>query len=573
LFMSQVIADRRLAVFIVVAVLYCGILCLNSAAHAQQIPPWTKDQIIRMLKGDVSPKHVETLARERGVDFQVTPEVESELRQAGLARGDDPEALDGMVAILRGLAPTPDIEKLLVPATLNQKASDVFNAKFITTKGDFVVQVTRIWSPLGADRFYNLVKNKFFTDVIFYRVVPGFMVQFGINGNPKIAAAWRHATILDDPVVKSNKRGTLTFATHGTNSRSTQLFVNLGDNSGLDRLGNSPFGEVVEGMEVIDKLYSDYGEQAAMLQDQIESQGNDFLKTRFPNLDSIKSATILPGAPATQIGTFSTPTVGTVKEKLKDGLKYVWIPPGTFLMGCWLDNECIYQEKPIHRVTLTKGFWIGQTPVTVGAYKRFARSAGKAMPPEPNILGRALNSGWSDDAMPIVDVAWDEARDYCTWAGGRLPTETEWEYAARGGSTEPRYGPLDEVAWYADNSGRQRLDSAQILKDDSKNYGQRLKDNGNGMHEVAQKRPNGFGLFDTLGNVWEWVNDWFDGNYYQNSPSQDPSGPSSGTQRVLRGGSWGTDPRSVRVSFRVGSDPGVRGGAFGFRCVGEVVVP
>jgi formylglycine-generating enzyme required for sulfatase activity len=269
-----------------------------------------------------------------------------------------------------------------------------------------------------------------------------------------------------------------------------------------------------------------------------------------------------------------TVSAAATRENPKDGLKYVWIPPGTFMMGCSPgDTECKDEEKPLHRVRLTKGFSIGQTPVAVGAYKRFARSAGKTMPPEPNNLGRPLNSGWSNDAMPIVSVTWDEAQDYCTWAGGRLPSEAEWEYAARGGSTEARYGPLDEVAWFADNSGQQRLDSAEMLKDDEKNFGQRLKDNGNGMHEVALKRPNGFGLFDTLGNVDEWVNDWYDENYYQNSPSQDPPGPSSGALRVLRGGPWYDRPGYVRVSFRFAGRPGEPSYGAGFRCAGEVGIP
>ena len=179
------------------------------------------------------------------------------------------------------------------------------------------------------------------------------------------------------------------------------------------------------------------------------------------------------------------------------------------------------------------------------------------MPPEPDLQGRPLNPGWGDEAMPIVDVTWDDAQAYCTWAGGRLPTEAEWEYAARAGSTAARYGDLDEIAWYADNSGRQRLDSERILKEDQANYVKRLDENGNDMHEVGQKRANGFGLYDMLGNVWEWVNDWYDEKYYQNSPSQDPAGPTSGQERVLRGGSWDGYPSLVRVSSRTRYGPGV----------------
>jgi serine/threonine-protein kinase len=258
----------------------------------------------------------------------------------------------------------------------------------------------------------------------------------------------------------------------------------------------------------------------------------------------------------------------------KDGLKYVWITPATFMMGCSPgDTECADDEKPPHQVTITKGFWLGQTEVTVGAYKRFAGARGRRMPPEPDLNGRPLNPGWGNEAMPIVDVTWDDAQAYCSWAGGRLPTEAEWEYAARGGSTAARYGDLDKIAWYADNSGRERLDSDRILEKDFANYGKRLKENGNGMHEVAQKPGNGFELYDALGNVLEWVNDWYNENYYGNSPSQDPAGPTSGTQRVLRGGSWLVSSGTARVSDRVRNSPADRYNHDGFRCVGEVAGP
>ncbi|MGB9485980.1 MAG: SUMF1/EgtB/PvdO family nonheme iron enzyme, partial [Terriglobia bacterium] len=235
------------------------------------------------------------------------------------------------------------------------------------------------------------------------------------------------------------------------------------------------------------------------------------------------------------------PTPGAARVNPKDGLKYVWIRPGTFMMGCSPgDNECGADEKPPHQVTITKGFWLGQTEVTVGAYKRFAAATGREMPNAPY-----FNSGWANDTMPIVMVNWNDAHDYCAWARGRLPTEAEWEYAARGGSTGARYGPIDEVAWYYNNSGQK-------------------------TREVGQKRANAFGLYDMLGNVDEWVNDWLDINYYQNSPSQDPSGPTSGGLRVLRGGSWVVFPRSVRVSDRLLGNPVSRFDHFGFRCGGDV---
>jgi len=180
---------------------------------------------------------------------------------------------------------------LLHPATLTEKAPESYQVKFTTTKGDFVVQVTRAWAPLGADRFYNLVKHGFFTDAAFFRVVPGFIIQFGLSANPQVNGVWRNANIKDDRVTQSNKPGTLTFATAGPNTRTTQLFINFGNNTFLDGQGFSPFGEVTSGMDVVQKLYAGYGEKPD--QGSITMQGKAYLDKNFPNIDSIKSATIV----------------------------------------------------------------------------------------------------------------------------------------------------------------------------------------------------------------------------------------------------------------------------------------
>ncbi|HEV3481103.1 MAG TPA: peptidylprolyl isomerase [Candidatus Acidoferrales bacterium] len=179
---------------------------------------------------------------------------------------------------------------LMHPATLNAKAPATFDAKFTTTKGDFVVHVTRAWAPLGADRFYNLVKHGFFTDAAFFRVVPGFMIQFGLSADPAVSKEWQSARIKDDPVTQSNKPGYVTFATAGPNTRTTQLFINYGNNAFLDSQGFSPFGEVTSGMDVVKKLYSGYGEKPD--QGSITALGKPYLDKNFPNIDSIKSATI-----------------------------------------------------------------------------------------------------------------------------------------------------------------------------------------------------------------------------------------------------------------------------------------
>lgn len=182
------------------------------------------------------------------------------------------------------------------PSSLNEKAPAVYKAKFDTSKGTFVIEVHRDWAPNGADRFYNLVKNGFYNDARFFRVISGFMVQFGISGNPDVSAVWRDATIPDDPVKQSNTRGMVSFATAGPDTRTTQVFINFGDNSSLDGQGFAPFGQVVSGMDVVDSIYSGYGEGAPRGQgpDQgrVQTEGNAYLVEEFPRLDYIKKATI-----------------------------------------------------------------------------------------------------------------------------------------------------------------------------------------------------------------------------------------------------------------------------------------
>jgi peptidyl-prolyl cis-trans isomerase A (cyclophilin A) len=187
-------------------------------------------------------------------------------------------------------------QNLANPAALNERAPATYKVKFDTSKGPFVIQVTRDWAPNGADRFYNLVKNGFYDNARFFRVVPGFMVQFGINGDPKVSSVWRTAGIKDDPVTQSNKRGYVTFATAGPDTRTTQVFINFADNAGLDRQGFSPFGQIVSGMNVVDSLHSGYGEGAPRGrgpdQGRVQSEGNTYLMRDFANLDYIKKATI-----------------------------------------------------------------------------------------------------------------------------------------------------------------------------------------------------------------------------------------------------------------------------------------
>jgi peptidyl-prolyl cis-trans isomerase A (cyclophilin A) len=203
------------------------------------------------------------------------------------------------LALLFATFATPALSQsanLANPATLREPAPAQYKAKFDTTKGVFVLDVHRNWAPNGADRFYNLVKNGFYDNVRFFRVISGFMVQFGISGDPKIAAPWRDAKIKDDPVIQSNRRGYITYAMAGPNTRTTQVFINFGENGSLDSQGFSPFGRVIQGMEVVDKLNAEYGEGAPRGrgpdQTRVQMEGNAYLTKDFANLDYVRKATI-----------------------------------------------------------------------------------------------------------------------------------------------------------------------------------------------------------------------------------------------------------------------------------------
>jgi formylglycine-generating enzyme required for sulfatase activity len=254
-----------------------------------------------------------------------------------------------------------------------------------------------------------------------------------------------------------------------------------------------------------------------------------FLKSRkplSPNSSSTTGVTISPHGtpPATpQLRIWSNPA---------DGLNYVWIPPGTFTMGCSeQDSECKDDEKPTHQVVIEKGFWLGQTEVTVAAYRRFAAPS-----------GRHPLAG--DGGLPVSGVSWEDAKEYCAAIGGRLPTEAEWEYAARAGSSQPYYGVISEIAWYAGNSG-------------------------DSPHAVGKKQPNAFGLYDMLGNVSEWVLDRYFDKY---SPDSVATGPgveqplASNALAVARGGFWQSDASALRVSHRLAQEKNGADIPIGFRC-------
>ena len=207
---------------------------------------------------------------------------------------------------------------LLKPALLKDKAPDTYQVKFDTTRGEFTITVTRAWSPLGADRFYTLVKHHYFDSARFFRVLPNFVGQFGLSANPAVNAAWEKATIKDDPHVLSNNRGTLVFATAGANTRTTQLFINLKDNGpSLDSQGFTPFGQVDgDGMKIVEMLYDQYGETAGMDQEGISKGGEKYIATHWPKLDTIKSATLV-GAAATAPAKPTAKPAGAAKPTAK----------------------------------------------------------------------------------------------------------------------------------------------------------------------------------------------------------------------------------------------------------------
>jgi cyclophilin family peptidyl-prolyl cis-trans isomerase len=229
--------------------------------------------------------------------FGALPCKEARAQAAPAQAPAQPKSTTGSTTAHKTPAASPYDRLLLRPAMLTAKAPATYQVKFTTTKGDFVISVTRAWAPLGADRFYNLVRHHFYDNSSFFRVLRGFVVQWGISAYPPVSAAWSHAPIKDDPVVQSNLRGYITYAMGGADTRTTQVFVNLVDNKRLDGMGFSAFGQVTEGMDVVEALYAGYGEGApdgqGPEQDKIEKLGKSYLDKGFEKLDSIKTTTLI----------------------------------------------------------------------------------------------------------------------------------------------------------------------------------------------------------------------------------------------------------------------------------------
>ena len=242
------------------------------------------------------------------------------------------------------------------------------------------------------------------------------------------------------------------------------------------------------------------------------------------------------------------PVVGTTRRFAPSDAVHAWIPAGTFFMGCTPGDAACDADEPRHRVTLSRGFWLMTTEVTVGQYRAFAEATGRTMLAAPPFA--------QGDDHPVVYATWEKARDYCAWAGERLPSEAEWEYAARGGA------PQAIFPW-GNSIGRERA-----------NYGAErcCEGRAEGADRWVETAPvgsfsaNGFGLFDMAGNVREWCADWYAPRYYETSPSADPTGPETGRGRVNRGGSWYDDPSFLRVSLRDRAGPDIDADILGFRC-------
>jgi formylglycine-generating enzyme required for sulfatase activity len=459
------------------------------ALRAARPKPLTEEQVMKLVAGGVPPERAATLVKQHGIDFVADEEYLKTLRLAG--------ADDTLIAAVREAGKAVTAELLVVTSP----DAEVYLDGTLQGRADAQGQLALKAKP-GAHALKVSLKGK-----------------------------------------KDFEQGVTLAARQATKTEA-----------GLEDLPGSIRVQTSAGAEVsLDNSSRGSAEGSGQLVIPNVSPGSHELRVSARGKRDFRQSVTVSAGQESRIDAVladverSAFRVGPGGVNPKDGLKYVWIPPGTFMMGCSPgDNECGDDEKPAHQVTITKGFWIGQTPVTVGAYKRFAGATGRQMPRAP--AAPDFNSGWSIENMPIVSVYRNDAQAHCSWVGGRLPTEAEWEYAARGGSTEARYGNLNDIAWYSGNSGFQ-------------------------THDVGQKRANGFGLYDVLGNVWEWVNDWYDRNYYQSSPVQDPQGPSSGQERVLRGGSWGTRTGNVRLSFRANELPAFWNSDTGFRCGGEAGNP
>jgi formylglycine-generating enzyme required for sulfatase activity len=481
----------KLIMVVVAILILCVTLLPLKAVPQAGSHQLSKLDVVKLLKGQVSPHRVGQRAREQGIDFEVTPDVERELRQSG--------ANNELIGTLRELAPKSGQIVVETSPQAEVYLDDEYAGR-ASAQGRLVIGNAK---PGEHNMRVSLTGKKDFEQKLTVVATQSANVQ---------------AALLDSLA-----------SIQVQTSAGAEIFLDGSSRGSANPAGQLVVSDVTPGaheLRVVVQNKKDFRQSTTVLAGQQSTVDAMLADIEKPPAEAPKPVT----------------RAGTTRVNPKDGLKYVWIPPGTFTMGCSPgDNLCGNDEKPTHQVTIMRGFWIGQTPVTVVAYKRFTRATGSKIPPAPK-----FNKGWMNENMPVVNVTWDNSQVYCAWTGGRLPTEAEWECAARAGSTDVRNEPLDEVAWYLNNSGGQ-------------------------THDVAQKRANPFGLHDMLGNVREWVGDRY--LYYQSGPVQDPQGATKGYTRVVRGGSWLSSPRFVRASYRDKLGQDNRYDDLGFRCADEVVNP
>ncbi len=266
--------NRKKTLVLALALTIAGILVLNVLGVPSRVP---RDEQERR---DSVRLRLEQIHADTAVDESIDAIVDEVVEEA---------VAEVTATVEEASSEEPETEKEddMWPET----APDVFKVKFECTNGEFIVECHKDWAPLGVERFYQLVREGFYNDAGFFRVVPGFVVQFGLAADPEVTAKWRTNTIKDDPVKETNAPGTVTFATSGPNSRTTQIFINLGNNAGLDQQGFSPFGKVIEGMDVVNGITSEYGQQPQ--QPMIVREGNSYLRKNFPNMDYIVTASLV----------------------------------------------------------------------------------------------------------------------------------------------------------------------------------------------------------------------------------------------------------------------------------------
>ncbi len=549
-----------------------------------------KEEIIRLLEAGVAPRRVEALVEERGISFELTPEAEEDLRRAG--------ADTDLIEVVRAHSKPAGPPELVVESKPGGAQIFVDNELMARTSSGGWARITTLApgrrslriSAEGYADFERAVDLKAGETVTVNAVLersksaPAILL---VESRPGRAAVYLDGKLIGGTGVEGKFRSAeLAPGSHRVRvsadgyvdfEQSVELVAAraVTVTALLETVKAATAGLVLESIPrgaavTLDDRLVDKSSPGGNLNIQDLPPGRHRVRVAadgyapFEQTIEISAGSVLTLRPSLLP---LAPTAGLARENLKDGLKYVWVPPGTFSMGCLAqDPECSDDERPSHAVEITKGFWLGQSEATVGAYKRFSRQTGRGMPEVPSYGSSSLNPEWGNQQMPIVNINSEDAEAFCSWAGGRLPTEAEWEYAARAGGPEARHGPLDRIAWYADNSGRTRLDSELLWKEDEKNYPQRLSSNANTMHPVAQKEPNAFNLYDMIGNVWEWVSDFYGKKYYSNSPVRDPIGPKSGDLRILRSGAWFNGPRVARATARYKRAPESRGFNLGIRC-------